>query len=950
MKLKNILVAAASLAATLPASAQLPPETDWPAELPVNRPFTRWWWMGSAVDKENLTYNLGEYSKAGIGGVEITPIYGVQNNEHREIQYLSPEWIDVYKYTVAEASRLGMSVDLNNSTGWPFGGPEVTIDDAATRSLIYVYDLEDRTAWTAPIAVEEEKQADYAVLRRVMAYGPDGERIDVTENVDQEAILNWIAPGAGWKLYVIFTGKTLQKVKRNAPGGEGYVFDHFKRDALEKFLGRIDKAFAEGDAPMPRMFFNDSYEVYGANWSDELLEEFEARRGYKLEDHLDDFLRVPKDEMAKRVVSDYRQTIHEMLMDNFITPWIDWAHSHGSRIRNQSHGSPGNILDIYASVDVPECETFGRSPFDIPVLREDSILKFNDAPPPVLKFASSAAHITGKKLTSAETFTWLTEHFRTSLAHCKPEIDQMFTSGVNHVFFHGTTYSPKEEEWPGWLFYASINMSPTNPFWTDAPAFFKYITRTQSFLQSGQPDNDFLLYVPIYDFWHDIRNNNNPFLTFPIHGLENKIPEFTRTVTEIMNLGYDVDYISDKFIATLEVENDQLVTEGGVRYKALIIPGSRLMEPETLNKLVDLAEAGATIIFKDRYPEDVPGLSKLSSRRNRFQEAYGRLPLVDFESIELKVMGTGYGEIITGNDLEGVLKPTRVKPEPFVSEIGGQLIRRSYDAPGLLGHIPEGVVLAHGHIYFMSLLKDRPVDEWVELAVDAQAAMIFDPMTGKKGAARLRNDNGKTEVYLQMEPGQSLILKTFSNKVIKEEPWLYLEPASAVQPIAVDRKWSLEFVESTPEIEGVFDIDRLVSWTELPVDEARINSGTARYRTEINLPSLKRTDEWIMDLGALYESAKVRINGRDAGTVFAVPYTLRVGEFLKKGTNVIEVEVTNLPANRIADYDRREVPWRKFKDTNIVNIQYKKQSYADTPVLPSGLVGPVTLYPMTKKF
>lgn len=142
----------------------------------------------------------------------------------------------------------------------------------------------------------------------------------------------------------------------------------------------------------------------------------------------------------------------------------------------------------------------------------------------MLKYASSAAHIAGKPYTTSETFTWLTEHFRTSLSQCKPDIDLMFISGVNHTYFHGTTYSPVEAAWPGWKFYAAVDMSPTNSIWRDAPAFFDYIARCQSFLQMGKPDNDFLIYLPVYDMWQE---QDGRLLMFDIHKMAKRAPRFT---------------------------------------------------------------------------------------------------------------------------------------------------------------------------------------------------------------------------------------------------------------------------------------------------------------------------------------------------------------------------------------------------------------------------------------
>ncbi|MCD8184967.1 MAG: glycosyl hydrolase family 2, partial [Rikenellaceae bacterium] len=335
------------------------------------------------------------------------------------------------------------------------------------------------------------------------------------------------------------------------------------------------------------------------------LEEFARRRGYKFEEYLPEYLANDSTETSRRVISDYGETVNDILMDHFMGTWIDWAHAQGAGIRNQSHGSPGNLIDIYAMTDIPETETFGRTAFDIPGLQVDEGMRLNDSNPAVLKFASSAAHIAGKNLTSAETFTWLTEHFRTALSQTKPEIDQMFTSGVNNVFFHGSPYSPKEAEWPGWKFYASIDMSPTNNIWRHAPAFFDYIRRCQSFLQEGQPDNDFLLYFPIYDIWNDYRKGR--YMTFTVHNLVGLLPEFNRTVSEIMDAGYDLDYISDRFIASLQVEKGELVTPTGTRYRALILPDTRIMPTETLEKILSLTSQGATVIFAGRYPEDVPG-------------------------------------------------------------------------------------------------------------------------------------------------------------------------------------------------------------------------------------------------------------------------------------------------------------------------------------------------------
>ncbi|MBP9030555.1 MAG: glycosyl hydrolase family 2 [Dysgonomonadaceae bacterium] len=896
-------------------------DTKWPQQTIECKPWTRWWWFGSAVDEKNLTYNIGKLGEAGIGGVEITPIYGVKGYEDKYIPYLSPKWMNMLSYTHNQAQKWGMQIDMNNGTGWPFGGPDVTLDNAACKAIFQEYHVSGNKETNLKIRVNDQKQQSIARLSRLMAYSDKGEKLDLTMLVNQDGTLKWKAPKGEWRLLALFEGRTLQQVKRAAPGGEGYVMDHLDADAVKKYLQKFDNVFAANHTPYPHTFFNDSYEVYGTNWSTTLLQEFYKRRGYKLENYFPELLDKGKTDRSRRVISDYRETLGEMLEENFTQQWTNWAHAHGAITRNQAHGSPANLINLYADVDIPECEIFGISDFNIPGLRKDSLIKKNDGDPITLKFASSAAHISGKKFTSAETFTWLTEHFRTSLSQCKPEIDQMFTSGVNHVFFHGTPYSPQEAPWPGWLFYATVNMSPTNSFWKDAPAFFSYIARVQSFLQYGKPDNDLLLYFPIYDCWYD--QQDDPFLAFSIHDLHKLAPKFYETVGKIRESGRDVDYISDRYIFSATVENGRIKTIGGTTYKALIIPATKFLSPETVNKLYNLAAAGATILFIDQYPSDVPGLKASEQREKELHVILQKLPIVDFNTTQVHHVGKGL--IITGKNYNELFDAAGIEGENFITQFKGQCIRRKNDS---------------GYHYFFTLLSPNAIDNWVPLTVKATSAVFFDPLSGKSGKANIRHKNNTTEVYMQLQPGQSIILKTFTRKEADAPQWKYYQPT--IEKITLDKGWKLSFIESEPTIPGTFDIDTLGSWTELKIENAKKNMGTARYITSFRIEKLS-ADEYWLNLGDVRESARIRINGMPVDTLFAVPFKTTVGKYLKIGENTLEIDVTNLPANRIADYDRKGIMWRIFHDINIVDINYQRTIYDKWETVPSGLLGPVTL-------
>lgn len=285
------------------------------------------------------------------------------------------------------------------------------------------------------------------------------------------------------------------------------------------------------------------------------------------------------------------------------------------------------------------------------------------------------------------------------------------------------------------------------------------------------------------------------------------------------------------------------------------------------------------------------------------------------------------GRILQGEDYARTLSETGIVPETIKSLHGLQYVRRAD---------------TDGHHYFISALKPGNTDTWIRLAVPAASAVLYDPMTGKYGKAQLRRREGRAEIRLQLASGESVIVKTYRSADADAPSWPYLKTDTA--ELSLDKGWTLRFVESEPSIDGAFVIDTLCPWTALPIAEARVNSGTALYETVFRfVPS--DADEWVLDLGDVRETARVRINGQDAGTVWAVPYRLRIGQFLHPGANRIEIEVTGLPANRIADYDRKGVVWRRFKEINMVDLHYKNARYDTWGTVPQGLNGTVKLIP-----
>ncbi|MCE5273271.1 glycoside hydrolase, partial [bacterium] len=301
----------------------------WPSTTRQCRPWTYWWWMGSAVNKEDITGQLEAFSRCGLGGVHIIPIYGAAGFEKQYLDYLSPGWMAMLRHTLAEARRLDLGVDMTLGTGWPFGGGWVDSSASAARVLFATWSLEGGQSLKGRVIPESGSPG--APLQTLMAFSRTGDRLDLTGRVDAAGILDWVAPTGDWKLYAAFLDRPVMQVKRAAPGDEGNVIDYFSRAALERYLTRFDSAFA--DVPRDstvRAFYHDSYENESADWTPVLFEQFSERRGYDLRRHLPELLGEGADrETVARVRFDYRQTVADLILDGFTRPWVAWSHAHG---------------------------------------------------------------------------------------------------------------------------------------------------------------------------------------------------------------------------------------------------------------------------------------------------------------------------------------------------------------------------------------------------------------------------------------------------------------------------------------------------------------------------------------------------------------------------------------------------------------------------------------------
>jgi hypothetical protein len=997
----------------------------WPEIGSQTRPWTRWWWMGSAVDRENLSANMEKYKAAGLGGLELTPIYGVKGYEDKFIDYLSPRWMDMLSFTLQEARRLGLGLDMTTGTGWPFGGGPLIDSTYACKEFFYrtwtlkggeilkdtvhyiqealihtdgfpkpsigqlvqpVFDNKGRQA----LALDQVRWPGPLALQVLMAYSGKGEVLDLTDKVDANGHLNWTAPGIGsggagsdWTLYAIFQGAHGKMVERAAPGAEGNVIDHFSAKALKKYLSRFDTAFEGHNLSGLRSFFSDSYEVDDArgqsNWTPGFFELFRQHRGYDLRQHLPALFGKDAKENNDRVLCDYRETISDLLLEQFTIPWKNWARTKGALIRNQAHGAPANILDLYAASDIPETEG-------------GEVLRY--------KFATSAAHVTGKKLVSSESVTWLDEHFLSTFSDVRHAVDKYLLGGVNHIFYHGTAYTPMNDPWPGWLFYASVHFTPNDPSWKNFSTLNEYIARCQSFLQQGAPDNDILLYYPMYDSW----SARGAALLKHYDRME---PEFNGTgfkecAEVLQRKGYAFDYISDKQLRQTTsgagADAAAVLTSGGGSYRTVLLPDCRYLSVEAMDRLIRLAGSGARILVYKALPSGPPGYGTLQERTSAFQALLTRLRFVATKEPGIQKAIVGKGAFFMGDDIGRLLGAIAIRREALVDD-SLDFVRRKYQ---------------DGNVYFIVNHNNRRWEGFVPLSVGFRSAAIFDPMTGRDGLAAHRvvvsggagEADGKVggiaaegaaggadslrKVYLELDPGASCLVQT-SGRALRAQAFVYYHPAGEAK--VLKGSWKVEFIDGGPRLPAAIRVDQLKSWTAFDEKDVKDFSGTAKYTIAFARPMVAgsvpgstaagdglaktaaggvpektvadgghaktvagsvsgKAVAWLLDLGKVDQTAQVFLNGSKLATLIGPDYKVVIPAAGMRSVNVLEIRVSNRMVNRIEEMDRQGIVWKKFYNTNFpaheranrgANGLFDTSKWAP---LDAGLSGPVTLTPL----
>ncbi len=858
----------------------------------------RWWWFGPSVTKAELEREMRLMKEGGIGGFEIQPVYPVVLDDaskgFKNIPFLSLEFIEMVRFTQEKARELGLRVDLTIGSGWPFGGPTVPVTEAASRLRVdrVRVNAGQRRVPVPPIGEGEKFLAVFDGTKEIA-------------DVRDGAIWLPTPPEAQKEILVFIAGRTGQQVKRAAVGAEGFVLNHYDKPAVENYLKNVGDRLLQGfHGNPPYAIFCDSLEVFGSDWTDDFLPEFQKRRGYDLKPLLPALVNDIGPNTSS-IRHDWGQTLTELLNERFMQPMQAWAKRNQTKFRIQGYGIPPATIASNAFADLTEGEGAQWK-----VLR-------------AARWASSANHLYGRTITSSETWTWLhSPSFRATPLDAKAEADVHFLQGINQLIGHGWPYTAEGAEYPGWRLYAAAVFNEKNPWWIAMPDLSRYLQRMSYLMRQGQPANDIAFYLPNSDAWAGFVN---PKVHYMIEALKHRIGD--DVVARTLEAGYNLDFFDDDVLNTIgKVEKNTLLL-GANKYKVVILPNVERIPLATLKKLEAFANMGGIVIATRRVPNVAPGLSASEAERSEIRAITTRMfssqnsfaHLVEDENRQL------------GTKLQSLLQPD-VALSPAVSEIG--FIHRS---------TPES------EIYFLANTSNQKQTVKATFRVKGLQTELWNPLDGTVVAAKAQAEALGTTLPLDLEPYGSRVV-VFTKRTLAATT---SKPASIIAPIDLSQDWRVTIGQSTSTM------NQLRSWADM--EETRFYSGTATYEKDITIPDamLRSGVEVNLDFGEgraipitplpngsrtwldspIRDAAVIYVNEQRAGSIFCPPYSINISKLLKPGSNRLRIVVGNTAINYLAG--------RRLPDYKLLNLRYgdrfQPQDMQNLQPLPSGLLGPIRL-------
>ena len=752
--------------------------------------------------------------------------------------------------------------------------------------------VEDKAAFTAATNIAEMATPPVGSADSIRK----ADVVDLTARMRPDGSLDWTPPAGKWS--VLRLGYSLLGITNHpaSPEATGLEVDKLNRRFVKAYLDRYLDNYKDTVGPLMgrrglRYVITDSWEAGTQNWTDEMMAEFAKRRGYDMHPWLPVLTGhvVESAEASDRFLWDFRRTIADLTAENHYDQFTASLKERGMGRYTESHETGrafiADGMEVKRNADIPMSAMWtGRTAPD------GGPAWYN----PDIRESASVAHIYGQNLVAAESLTAGNGAFTFAPENLKPTADAELAMGLNRFVIHTSVHQPVSSKMPG------LSLGPFGQWFTRqetwaeyANTWTTYLARSSYMLQQGKFAADVVYYYG---------EDSNITALF---GMEQaKVPA-----------GYDYDFANtDVVLHRLSVQNGQLTTPTGMSYRVLALDAnSRHMPLSVLRKIRDLVTAGA--IVAGPKPIDSPSLSDDQDELCTIAD--------QLWGDGTGVHTAGKGKVYAGQTAGDALKAMQVSPD------------FSYNKPQadtflLFVHRK----LADGDVYWVNNRKARTESLDATFRVQGKAPEIWHPETGAIEPASYTIQNGRTTVPLKLDPNDAVFVVF---RKTAAAPSRTVAKSVETRVAAIEGAWDVSF-QAERGAPPKMRLDRLASWTENPDAGVKYFSGTGTYTKTVQAPA-----EWFqsgaklwLDLGEVKNLAEVTINGKPLGVVWRTPFRVDATSALKPGANTVEIKVVNLWVNRIVG-DLQPDQAKKYTYT-------AQQFYrADSPLLPSGMMGPVQL-------
>ena len=900
------------------------------------KPFTYWMWLGTVAPPEIITRDLQEFYDKGIVGVLIYPSslgpvwypehkVVLEGKEYRKVEtdeyggksaptpfermaFWSDECRASIRYAAKEANRIG--IDLG-----------VAISTTAPRELVSNEYEQQQLQWSQasfmgpglfegnlPVPeIERSKDArkppygdPYHRDIVVLAF-PDQpllkieDVIDITGKMDAAGNLQWDAPAGKWTIM------RFAQVASQSGNAKSLHIDGLSTEAVDKAweatIGRLLAEMTPEERKGLKFIEEDSWEAGIATWTKTFPEEFKKRRGYDLLPYLPALAGqvIGDKRISSQIQEDYQLTIDDLIAENHYDYRRKLVNEAGFLFYAEAGGpnmKQGDSLKNSSRVDVAMAEFWTPSAH-----RPTPERRF------MLRHVASSNHIYGRKITLCEAFTSVGPHWEESPFSMKATGDQAFCDGLNRIIFHTASLSPSLTAKPGYTMWAGTNYEPGMTWWDQTPAFNTYLSRCSYLLQQGLFAADALIY----------------------QGEKSGYTHVLKTVLPTLGEGYDYNTCNTEALLTrLSVNDGRIVLPDGMNYRVLVLPDKLPMQLPVLEKIASLLNDGATVVGPR--PTDMFGKPLQPGDREKFEALVKRLwgDAADPGPMENR---HGSGHLVWGKTARQVLHELGVGPD---------FEYKGLSDAGTIDWIHR--TMSDGtEIYFVTSRWETPESVECSFRVAGKRPELWDPVTGAiRDATAFRQENGRTMVPLELDPCGAVFV-IFRKAIGTAARGTTASNYPALTPrLELDGAWDVSF---DPKWGGPANVrfDSLTDWTQHSEEGIKFYSGTAIYRKTFQLPEAPENGhQLILDLGELRELAEVRVNGQNLGVVWTKPARVNITRAVRAGDNELEVSVVNLWPNRLIG-DASLPDEKRFTETNM------RKFVATSPLLPSGLLGPVKI-------